>query len=158
MLHRWSLRGALGALGLALVLSAVIPSGEADASSSARAAPLAGSVQVRPDPAPAVASFSVDERRGRDAVLRHVRWDEQSRWRSLIGDARVDAAGLRLRTGPGTGNAVLGLLYSGDRVFVDTEFAPRDWRGDWVGVHVASSVSGLPYWQHGYVHRSYLRK
>ena len=65
----------------------------------------------------------------------------------------VKAAGLRLRTGPGTNYPARGLLAKGDRLFEDCQ---RDRR--WYYVHLlATSGNGLPKGTHGWVLRDYVR-
>ncbi len=73
-----------------------------------------------------------------------------------VPEASVTVDGLRLRSAPGYGGAVHGLLFSGDRVFIKERFAPS-YNPDWVGVKLTEDSSGgLPYKTFGYVHKSYL--
>ncbi|MEV6420562.1 hypothetical protein [Streptomyces sp. NPDC051662] len=69
----------------------------------------------------------------------------------------VGVNGLRLRSKPGYGGWVKGLLYRGDRVFIRETFAPS-YNPNWVGVVLKErSAGGLPKLTRGYVHKSYLR-
>ena len=73
-----------------------------------------------------------------------------------VSETSVTVDGLRLRSAPGYGGAVLGQLYSGDRVHIQERFHPS-YNPDWVGVKLTEDSSGgLPYKTVGYVKKSYL--
>ncbi|MFI5804589.1 SH3 domain-containing protein [Streptomyces sp. NPDC051561] len=73
--------------------------------------------------------------------------------------ARVAVDGLRLRSEPRKRGYVKGLLYRGDKVFVNEQFASSEPERDWYGVTLMTrSASGLPKFVRGYVHKSYLRR
>lgn len=70
--------------------------------------------------------------------------------------ASVTVDGLRIRTGPGTGHAILGLLYGGERVKLVG--AKQDRRGQiWHKVILRkASAGGLPRGYKGWVTAAYL--
>ncbi|RKN12796.1 hypothetical protein [Streptomyces radicis] len=143
MLGSWTLRGAVGALAAALVLSVVV-SAESDASSGSRARAAPGVVERWGGGGPA-GPTSVGAG-GRELVS----------VRQMAGDFMdVDGQGVRLRMGPGTQYVARGLMYPPDTVYVAMQFDARDPRADWVGVLVEDSVTGLSGW--GWMHSDYLR-
>ncbi|WP_329061697.1 hypothetical protein [Streptomyces sp. NBC_01429] len=69
----------------------------------------------------------------------------------------VAVNGLRLRSTPGYGGYVKGLLYDGDRVFIRETFTSSYRLSGWVGVVLKiKSKGGLPRMTRGYVWKSYL--
>lgn len=145
MVINWTLKGALWALAFALLMAMCSPDAEgASRVSGSRAGPgvvVAGSSAGLVDGAAGGAAGGVVAKR-----------------RHLAGKTvAVTVDGLRFRSGPGTGYTIRGLLYSGDRLYVREEYAKRDRRGEWIGVRVKRSVTGLGRGSFGYVHRSYVR-
>lgn len=57
-----------------------------------------------------------------------------------IGIATIIADGVRIRTAPNTSSAILGLLYSGDTVYISLDDSVSGW------YHIISSPTGVTGW------------
>jgi hypothetical protein len=186
----WTVRGALAALVVALLLSAMVgaaaPGDAPDRRKSwsaprdgglARAAPGGSASSARtlseemgvpvcqPVPPCVPAGYDVKpvteipEPADSYLVGPVAEMPEPAPSRPSLSGERVTATvdGLRFRAGPGLDEPILGLLYSGDRLYVREEYHELDAHADWIGVLVQGrSASGLPHEARGYVHRSYV--
>jgi len=76
----------------------------------------------------------------------------------LAGTFTPTVNGLRIRSGPGTGYRIYGLLYKGDRMKI-TKSVRTPSAGCWFKVQLTRrSAGGLPAGFAGWVYASYLRK